>query len=325
MTRPALPVIAALLATIALPIAVAPPAAAQQTPARPAQGQPAPAAAAPVAQADIAWAKETLTQLGFNAGRADGAVTDLFRQRLREFQGRNGLTVNGQLDDPTVGKLMELRPRSATAGTLTMSNQPPPPEVRGGAAPAPPPAAPRAAPQAPVAAERSTATSSSLAVIARGGSSAPAAPPASATAPAPSAAPSVAAPSVAAAPQPAVQRTPSDPRTEARVDALLAPQPQAAPRATVEGGPSTAAAPPAAANAGLSVERLLGWTGIAGLGVFVAAFGGVWWTSGRRQPGRYAGLSAAGELAGRRAPSIGHPTSGLATAPRTGMTAFARR
>ena len=314
MTRPALPVIAALLATIALPIAVAPPAAAQQTPARPAQGQPAPAAAAPVAQADIAWAKETLTQLGFNAGRADGAVTDLFRQRLREFQGRNGLTVNGQLDDPTVGKLMELRPRAATAGTLTMSNQPPPPEVRGGAAPAPPPAAPRAAPQAPVAAERSTATSSSLAVIARGGSSAPAATPAPA-----------AAPSVAAAPQPAVQRTPSDPRTEARVDALLAPQPQAAPRATVEGGPSTAAAPPAAANAGLSVERLLGWTGIAGLGVFVAAFGGVWWTSGRRQPGRYAGLSAAGELAGRRAPSIGHPTSGLATAPRTGMTAFARR
>jgi hypothetical protein len=89
MIRPTLSVFAAALVVAA----IAAPVAAQQTPARPAPSAQTPA---PVAQADIAWAKETLTALGFNAGRADGAVTDLFRQRLREFQGRNSLTVNGQ-------------------------------------------------------------------------------------------------------------------------------------------------------------------------------------------------------------------------------------
>jgi hypothetical protein len=325
MIRPSLSIFAAavMVAAIAAPVA------AQQTPARPAPSAQTPA---PVAQADIAWAKETLTALGFNAGRADGAVTDLFRQRLREFQGRNSLTVNGQLDDPTVAKLMEMRPRNPSMGTLTLDNQPPP-EVRGGAAPAPPPAAPRAAPQAPVAAERSTATGSSLAVIARGGSPAPS--PAPSASPTPSTSPALSAPrpttapapttAPSGAPQQAVTRLPLDPRTEARVDALLAPQPQAAPRSVVEGGPRPDPGAATASASGLSLALILGWAGVAGLVLFCAVFVAIWWTSGRRQPSRYAGLSAAGAFADRRAPTIGMPTSGLTKPSRTGLTAVAIR
>jgi len=321
MIRPTLSVFAAALVVAA----IAAPVAAQQTPARPAPSAQTPA---PVAQADIAWAKETLTALGFNAGRADGAVTDLFRQRLREFQGRNSLTVNGQLDDPTVAKLMEMRPRNPSMGTLTLDNQPPP-EVRGGAAPAPPPAAPRAAPQAPVAAERSTATGSSLAVIARGGSPAPS--PAPTASPPPSTSPASAAPrpttapASTGAPQQAVTRVPLDPRTEARVDAVLAPQPQAAPRSAVEGGPRPDPGAATASAGGLSLARILGWAGMAGLVLFSAVFVAIWWTSGRRQPSRYAGLSAAGDFADRRAPTIGMPTSSLTKPSRTGLTAVAIR
>ena len=259
--------------------------------------------------ADVAWAKEVLKQLGFDPGRADGVVTELFTRRLRDYQAARGLTASGQLDQPTVDRLLAERPTAATQGTLAFNpNQPPPapaPAAQVEAAPMP-----RAAPAAPVASERSSADPGSLAVIARNPAPPVGGPRSAAQGGGPPAGPRVSQPS----PQPAVPSAANkaapgkgDPATEARVSSILASQPLPAPVAGAPAAVETTSAANPDTLASWHPPGWLGWVGVAGLFGFCVGFAALWWRSG--QPEETGGLitlgSAMADLAGRQEPSFG--------------------
>jgi hypothetical protein len=277
---------AALLAAAALALvpALAVPAAAQQQQQQQGAGQPA--------AADVAWAKEVLRALGFDAGRADAAVTPLFTRRLREYQEARGLPVTGRLDQATSRRLLAEAPQRRSANTITFGNQGvvlTPEQQRAAQAPAAPPPAPRAAPREAVQAERSTADPAGIAVLSRGGGAAQPG--------APAAAPGAAQP-------PAAGPAGSLAAAASRIGAAPA----------TDGGP--AAAPPVAVEVGARADgvltreeergetgfppRWLGWVGAAGLVGFFSAFGVVWWRAG--VPKRPMGSLP---RAGRRPPRFG--------------------
>jgi len=282
-----MPVVALL---VALPVVQAPPAVAQQRQAE----QPA--------QADVAWAKETLKALGFDAGRADATVTELFTRRLREYQAARGLAQSGRLDQATVARLLQDRPQRQTQGTITFNSQglvQTPEQQRAGAAPPAAPPQPRAAPQVKVDAGQSTADLNATASVHRGSPG-----PQAGTAPGPSLA-DVARRSGSPGQQPpsATARAAGDPR----LDNLF--RPDAAPRETVETGARQAGVQaPDGSSLGVGGFQAPAWTGWGILGLLIAFLGGFgmfWWKSGKREPGRFQTATAA--LAERREPSFAAP------------------
>ena len=50
-----------------------------------------------------------LRNLGFDTGPVDGNLGLVSKQAIEEFQLRQGINVNKELDDPTKGKLLKLQ------------------------------------------------------------------------------------------------------------------------------------------------------------------------------------------------------------------------
>jgi hypothetical protein len=278
--------LAAALATA--PALVVPAAAQQPQPQQQGAGQPA--------AADVAWAKEVLRAVGFDAGRADAAVTPLFTRRLREYQQARGLPVTGRLDQATSRRLLAEAPQRRSSNTITFGNQGvvlTPEQQRAAQAPASPPPAPRAAPREAVQAERSTADPAGIAVLSRGGAAQPGAP--------------AAGPGAASSAQPPAAGP---------AGSLAAAASRIGGAPAADGAP--AAAPPVSVEVGQRAEgvltreeergetgfppRWLGWVGAAGLVGFFSAFGLVWWRAG--VPKRPMGSLP---RAGRKPPRFGAP------------------
>ncbi len=57
---------------------------------------------------EISGMQHRLQNLGYLAEAADGELNDSTRAALRDFQEKNGLTVNGEFTDETKNKLLEL-------------------------------------------------------------------------------------------------------------------------------------------------------------------------------------------------------------------------
>jgi peptidoglycan hydrolase-like protein with peptidoglycan-binding domain len=99
-----------VLATIIAVSAAALPALAQQTGSpsqlnRQPQAQPRQTAAADTDRDQIRQVQQALDQKGFKAGRADGVLGARTKQALQDFQTRQKLQANGQLDQQTLAAL----------------------------------------------------------------------------------------------------------------------------------------------------------------------------------------------------------------------------
>lgn len=68
--------------------------------------------------AAIQWAQQILEEQGLYRGRAHGRLDAATVTALTAFQRKQGLTVTGKLDQPTIDRLLEGRPVQKTVGNL---------------------------------------------------------------------------------------------------------------------------------------------------------------------------------------------------------------